>query len=107
MAMSELILVWLGTVATATSAAMFLPRERVDAFTAMVLPFVAAFLWFVVAFGSLDVIVTDSDPLQSIEVMPLFWLAGSFGVLSALVGIYAVVKRPAEDIDERTGGLDL
>lgn len=99
MAVSELVYVWLGSVAVLASVGMFLPLDR---FSEIVLPFVAAMLWGVVSLLSLDVLAGDS--LQSIEMMPVFWLTGMFALGSAVLGIYYLIRSPAEELEERTGG---
>jgi len=99
MAVSELIYIWLGSVAVLASIGMFVPM---DGFSELVLPFVSAILWGVVSLLSLDVLAGDS--LESIEIMPIFWLAGAFAMASAVLGVYYLVRTPAKEVDERTGG---
>ena len=99
MAVSELIYVWLGSVAVLASIGMFLPLDR---FSEIVLPFVAAILWGVLSLLSLDVLAGDS--LQSIEIMPVFWLSGMFALGAAVLGIYYLIRSPTEELEERAGG---
>lgn len=97
MAVTELVLVWLGSMAVLANAAMFL---RLDRTTNMIIPFVAAFLWGVVAISSFDVIVTDSDPLQSVSMTPVVYLSIAFSMTSALFGVYEFISGSAKDVEE-------
>lgn len=100
--MTELVLIWLGTVAVLASVGVMLPADRKDGFTEMLLPFVAAILWVAVAFGASDVLPTAASSRTSI--MPLFWLAAMFAMLMLVLGIYAVVKQPAQELQDRSDG---
>jgi len=104
MAMTEFTLVFIGTLATLASVGMFAPM---DGFTEIVLPFVAALLWGVVAFGAFEVIPLADESGATVEIMPLVWMAAGFAALSTLLGIYAVLTVTAEEATPDDRGIDL
>lgn len=98
MPVTELTLVFLGSLATLTGSALFL---RVEPWTRLVLIFLSSVLWGITGMSAFDVVVAR-DPLQS---EPNLAMAIVGIGLSLLVGVYALHELAVVFGDE-TGATD-
>ena len=87
MAMTPLLLAWLGTFAALVSyLGLFKRGQFDDDWTPVLLTFLGAALWAMVGMGGFDVIVTDAvDPPVSEPVTPVAYVGIG---LAMLVGLY-------------------
>lgn len=108
MAMTELGLLFIGTLATMATLGIFVDFRDSDGApdraTSVLVAFLGGVLWAVFAVSSNDVIVRSSSVATSSEpIEPLFWL----GVLMAmLVGIYAIYSLLKAFYAETAGTAD-
>lgn len=103
MAMTDLALVWLGTLAAVATAGLFV--SFADRWTEFVVDVLAMVLWGVFGISSFDVIVGES-PTASEPILPLAYLGIG---LAAAVGVYTaydLVTGAAEQArDADVGGM--
>lgn len=107
MAMTQLVLVFmasLATAATALSGWMAINSRRVDKLTRVPVTFGAAILWGIVGMSSFDVVVTShvnppvSEPIPSLAYVGigLAMLVGLYAVYDLIVGISAEASEAGE-----------
>lgn len=95
--MTELVLIWLGSLAALASVAMVVPM---DPLTDMIVPFVAAILWGAVSLSSTNVIISDNaDPPVTISLQIVMWLALMFALCCVVFGIYQLIHQPASEAE--------
>lgn len=101
MAMTELTLVFLGSLATLTTIGMFV--DVFDRWTSLLVTFLASILWATFGLSSFDVIVRDAAYASASEpITPLAYLGigmamiiGVYGMADLVVGI----SEEASDTD--------
>ncbi len=74
---------------------------RIDPTADLLMPFVAALLWGAVGLSAFDVVVdaTFGDVVTR-PITPLAWLGIGFALLATLFGIYQLISKPAEELEQ-------
>lgn len=100
MAMTQLLLAWLGTLAAAVSF-LGLFVDGFDRWTSVLLTFLGAALWAGVGLGGFDVIVRNSAVATASEpVLPVAYAGIGLSVLVALYGMYDLLLGVSAETDE-------
>lgn len=105
MAVTDLTLVWLGSVALLATLGLF--YEFRDQWTGVLVEFVATVLWAMFALSGMSVVVSDTNPPASEPMMPLVYLGLGFAVLTLLFAINDLVntlRADAADVDLESVG---
>lgn len=101
MAVTELTLVFIATLATLATVGMFL--NFADRWTELLVTFAASLLWGVVGMSSFDVIVRDTSFATASEpIEPLVYLGFGFAGIIAIYGLHDLlvgVRDEASDAD--------
>jgi len=101
MSMTELTVVWLGSLATLTTVGLF--YQFGDRWTALLIEFGGAMLWSLFAVSSMNVIVTDGvAPPVSEPMLPLVYLGIGMALVTFLFALYDLFKgvsAEASDMD--------
>lgn len=95
-AISDLVLVWLGTVGLVASIGMFVQMD--DRATNMLIPFIAAIVWGLFMMAGFDVAYTESG--ETATMWPVVALGGGFAMSSLAFGIYELLYGTAKEVDE-------
>lgn len=99
MAITELTLVWLGSLATLATIGMFV--EFGDDATQVIVSFAASILWGLFGMSGFDVIVDDAATVST-PIYSLAYLGIGFSLviaLFALYGLFEVLRGETEQTD--------
>lgn len=89
MAMTELTLIWMGSLATLATIGMFV--DFGDNATGVIVSFVASILWGFFGISSFDVVIAD-DASVSEPILPLAYLGIGLGVVIGIFTFYRLVR---------------
>lgn len=105
MAVTSLVLVWLGTVALLATLGLFYQFR--EPWTGVLVGFAASVLWAFFAVASLSVTVGEGNPPAVEEMTMLVYLGIGFAVLTFLFAVYDLLdtlRADAADADLQSVG---
>lgn len=98
MALTDLTLIWLGTVALLATLGLF--YEFGDQWTGVLVEFVAAVLWAMFAISAMNVAVGDTNPPATEPMMPLVYVGLALALLTFLFAMSDLVHTLRGDAAE-------
>jgi len=89
MAMTELTLIWLGSIATLATIGMFV--DFGDEATGVLISFSASILWGWFGMSAFDVIIDDAATVSE-PISPLAYMGLAFGAVIGLLSLYRLIR---------------
>lgn len=94
---SDLALVWLGSVAVLASIGVLVPMDRL---TNIIIPWVAAIWWGATGLSAGEVAISDTDPVVTADFQPVLWLGVVMAFVCVMLGLYEIVAGTAKTIGD-------
>lgn len=97
MAMTPLVLVFMGFVAVLATIGIFVDFD--DRWTGVLVTFTASIIWLLVGMSAFDVIVVD-NATQSEPILPMVYLGLGLAFILALYGFYDLLVGAGDEAKE-------